>query len=200
MTQPLDPGTRTSAPARLWIILAAAVAAVILALVAAWALLGGGSGGPKPGGNTSATTTPPATPGPQGGGRMEAEKFAFTAPDGWRRSSQWGAGNDAQIIDAKENYITLSAFSADVGPEVRVKRLLEQMKLWVPGEIRDLATTDIGKISAPGAELRGDKGVFISRCVSYASRVYCLTSQAGRDDVDAVATAYNQVVRSWEWR
>lgn len=123
--------------------------------------------------------------------------FTFTSPAGWTRAPDWGDGNDAKIIDAAGNDITVYIFAAS-NPKKRCDAELKSLEIWVPGVITDLPDRQVDGQVAPGGQLAGEE-TYRMRCAVSKGSLFNLTMQSHNDEVEDVDAAFNAVLDSWQW-
>lgn len=130
---------------------------------------------------------------------MGTTAFSFTAPEGWQRSGQWGQRNDASIVDAAGNEITVYSWTTSATAQARCDVELKVLKIWVPGEISSLPPITMGGSPAPGGTLSGES-FYELRCASRDGVVYNLALKAKPADRDRAVAALRAVAGSWQWK
>jgi hypothetical protein len=137
---------------------------------------------------------PPLSTKPE---QQQGVGFTFTSPAGWTKSPEWGDNNDAKIIDAAGNDITVYIFPA-ANPKKRCDAELKSLEIWVPGKITALSDRKVDGQLAPGGQLAGED-TYRMRCALSKGAVFNITMQSHNDDVDEVDAAFTAVLDSWRW-
>ena len=145
------------------------------------------------------TDGPPSGPSAPVSGPMMANGFGFTAPDGWTRSPEWGTGNEAQVVDAQANTISIYLWKSQASAEARCQTELKVLKIWEPGEIGTAEPIPIGGLAAPGGTLDGGSIFYQMHCVKRGELIYNLSLKTRTAQKEASLAALKSVATTWHW-
>lgn len=148
---------------------------------------------------SGAPTGPPSGPSAPVSGPMMANGFGFTAPEGWTRSETWGSGNEAQVVDAQANTISVYLWKSQASAEARCQTELKVLQIWAPGELGSVEPIPLGGLSAPGGTLTAGTTFYQMHCVKRGDLVYNISLKTKAAQRDSAVAALKSVAATWHW-
>lgn len=148
---------------------------------------------------TGSPTGPPSGPSAPVSGPMMANGFGFTAPQGWTRGETWGTGNEAELVDAQANTISVYLWKSQASAEARCQTELKVLQIWVPGEIGAVEPIPLGGLSAPGGTLTAGPIFYQMHCVKRGDLVYNISLKTKAAQRDSAVAALKSVAATWHW-